>query len=70
MSSLTFFEVINHPETNGFDNLMIAIEGNLPRYTRVLKGVLAALETADLVSIQNDEGVEVKENSAPINQFG
>ena len=61
---------INHPETNVFDNLMIAIEGNLPRYTRVLKGVLAALETADLVSVQNDAGVEVKENSAPINQFG
>ena len=61
---------INHPQTNVFDNLENAIKGNLPRYTRVLKGVLAALETADLVSIQNDEGVEVKENSAPINQFG
>ena len=82
ITTLTIAELyecfINHPETNVFDNLENVIAGNLPRYTRVLKGLLAALETADLVSVQNDAGVEtkfyspeeVKEAFTPLNQFG
>ena len=50
--------------------LKMLLLGTYQDIQEFLKGVLAALETADLVSIQNDEGVEVKENSAPINQFG
>ena len=82
ITTLTIAELyecfINHPETNVFDDLENVIAGNLPRYTRVLKGLLAALETADLVSVQNDAGVEtkfyspeeVKEAFTPLNQFG